>query len=281
MPPVFDDHLIAAHTNRAARIRGETPFFLYHHMARAVSDRLRDIRRDFADYVSVAPAGVVVEKNGHIFAPTHGVTDHRDGLWPFTEQTVDLALSVAHMHWMNDPVGSLVQFRRALRPDGVFLGAMVGGDTLQELRAALLHAESVVYGGVSPRVSPFIALNDFAALMQRAQFALPVVDTDRVTVTYASLPALVADIRTTGGMNAVLARRRGNVSRRFWAEAADYYRAHFSDTRGRLVATVDILYGIGWAPDASQPRAKKPGSATVRLADALKTVEIGTGEKAG
>ena len=191
-------------------------------------------------------------------------------LLPFRDGRFDLAISNLVLHWCADLPGALVQLRRALKPDGLLLAALFGGETLVELRTALFEAELAEEGGVSPRVSPSIGLADAAALLQRAGFALPVADSERITVTYPDLPALLRDLRGMGETNA-LAARRGFLRRTTLARAALNYAERFGDTAGRLPATFEVVFLCGWAPHPSQPRPLPRGSATARLADALRS----------
>ena len=171
--------------------------------------------------------------------------------------------------------------RRALKPDGLLLAALVGGDTLVELREAFAAAEVEIEGGVSPRVAPFADLRDLGALLQRAGFALPVTDLDRLSVRYASPFALMHDLRRMGATNALIERRRRPLKRATLARMAEIYCGRFADADGRIRATFEIVWLSGWAPHESQQQPLKPGSARARLADALGSQEISAGEKAG
>jgi NADH dehydrogenase [ubiquinone] 1 alpha subcomplex assembly factor 5 len=184
------------------------------------------------------------------------------------------------LHWVADLPGALIQLRRALKPDGLLLAAMLGGGTLAELRTVLIEAELAEEGGASPRVSPTAELSDAAALLQRAGFAMPVADVDTVTVTFPDMMALMRDLRGMGETNALAARRRTFLRRSTLARAAALYVERFGSSGGRIPATFEILYLSGWAPDASQPKPRKPGSAARRLADALGTVELSAGDLA-
>ena len=181
----------------------------------------------------------------------------------------DLVLHVMALHWAADPVGQMVQARRALRPDGLFLAVLPGGQTLAELRACLAQAEIEISGGLSPRVVPMAEIRDLGALLQRAGFALPVADQISQPVSYARLEGLYADLRAMGERNALAARRRSMTPRALFARTAELYARHHSDPAGRLCARFDLIFLTGWAPDASQPRPLRPGSARARLADAL------------
>ena len=200
---------------------------------------------------------------------------------PFREAAFDLAVSALALQFVNDLPGTLVQIRRVLKPDGLFLAALLGGDTLTELRQSFAAAESDVEGGASPRVAPFADLRDLGALLQRAGFALPVTDADRVTVRYNSAFALMHDLRRMGATSALADRRRLPLRRATLMRVAEIYAERFSDDDGRIRATFEVLWLSGWAPHPSQQRPLKPGSAKARLADALGAREISTGEKAG
>ncbi|MEH3117173.1 MAG: methyltransferase domain-containing protein [Methylorubrum populi] len=185
----------------------------------------------------------------------------------------DLAVSALALQHVNDLPGALVQVRRALKPDGLFLAGLLGGATLTELRQAFLQAESETEGGASPRVAPFAELRDLGGLLQRAGFALPVADADTVTVRYGDPFALMRDLRAMGLTNALTARRRTPLRRATLMRAAAIYAERFSDPDGRLRATFEILWLSGWAPHGSQQKPLRPGSAKARLADALGTAE--------
>jgi NADH dehydrogenase [ubiquinone] 1 alpha subcomplex assembly factor 5 len=201
-------------------------------------------------------------------------------LVPFRDGSFDLALSALTLHWVADLPGALVQLRRALKPDGLLLAAMLGGDTLAELRDVLIEAELTEEGGASPHVSPRVDLADIAALLQRAGFALPVADAERILVTYSDMFALIRDLRGMGETNALMARRRTPLRRRTLARAAALYAERYGLSDGRIPATFELLCLTGWAPAANQPRPLRPGSATHRLADALGTVELSAGDRA-
>lgn len=199
---------------------------------------------------------------------------------PFAEGSLDLAVSLLSLHATNDLPGALAQIRRALKPDGLFLGALFGGATLGELRWALTQAEAEVTGGASARVSPFADAYDGAGLLQRAGFALPVSDLDRVTVRYADPFRLIADLRAMGETG-VLVERPRPLTRAVLARMAELYVERFADADGRVPATFDLIHLTGWAPHPAQPRPLRPGSAKARLADALGVKEQGTGDPAG
>ena len=200
---------------------------------------------------------------------------------PFREGSLDLVVSALALHFVNDLPGTLIQVRRALKPDGLFLAALLGGETLTELRQAFAEAETETEGGLSPRVAPFPDLRDLGALLQRAGFALPVADTERLTVRYATVLSLMHDLRRMGATNALVERRRLPLRRATLMRMAEIYARRFADPDGRLRATFEIVWLSAWAPDPSQQKPVQPGSAKMRLADALGTTEIPAGEKAG
>jgi SAM-dependent methyltransferase len=200
---------------------------------------------------------------------------------PFALASLDLIVSSLALHWINDLVGTLIQVRQALKPDGLFLGALLGGATLTELRQALTTAEVEVTGGAGPRVSPFADAHDAASLLQRAGFALPVVDVDTVTVRYDHTLSLMADLRAMGETNALIERPATPLTRLVLARTNEIYRERFGQPDGRIIATFEIITLTGWSPHESQQQPLRPGSAKMRLADALHAVERPAGEKAG
>src|SRR5579872_1823422 len=200
---------------------------------------------------------------------------------PFRDGSLDLVVSVLALQFVNDLPGTLIQIRHALKPDGLFLAALLGGETLTELRQAFAEAESEIEGGASPRVAPFADLRQLGGLLQRAGFALPVTDVERLTVRYSSAFDLMHDLRRMGATNALAARRRVPLRRRTLLQMADIYARRFADSDGRIRATFDIVWLSGWAPHPDQQQPLKPGSAKARLADALGTREFPAGEKAG
>lgn len=200
---------------------------------------------------------------------------------PFGDATLDLIVSTLSLHWTNDLVGALIQIRRALRPDGLFVGAIFGGATLTELRQCLLAAEAELTDGASMRVSPFADAIDAAGLLQRAGFALPVADVDRVKVRYAHPIKLLQDLRRMGETSVLLDRSRKPLSRKVLFRAMELYVERFAEPDGKVPATFEIVAVTGWAPHESQQKPLRPGSAKMRLADALGVKEQPAGDKAG
>jgi SAM-dependent methyltransferase len=193
-----------------------------------------------------------------------------DEFLPFADGSFDLVTSVLSLHCVNDLPGTLIQIRRALKPDGAFLAALFGGETLRELRFAFTAAEAAALGGASPRIAPFADVRDLGGLLQRAGFALPVADMERTTVCYREPMRLLADLRALGETNVLLQRRPNFLSRRLLQSVIAEYEQRFPDDQGRITATFDIVYLIGWAPHESQQKPLRPGSAKSRLADALR-----------
>jgi SAM-dependent methyltransferase len=200
---------------------------------------------------------------------------------PFRDASLDLVVSALSLQFVNDLPGVLVQIRRALKADGLFVAALIGGETLTELREAFAAAESDVEGGVSPHVALFADVRALGDLLRRAGFALPVADSDRYTLRYRSPFDLMHDLRRMGATNALVARRHTPLRRATLMRMAEIYAERFADADGRVRATFEIVWLSGWAPHESQQQPLRPGSAKARLADALGTREISTGEKAG
>lgn len=188
---------------------------------------------------------------------------------PFKDQSLDLVLSCLNLHWVNDLPGALAQIIHSLRPDGLFLAAALGGETLNELRSSMLKADIDQSGGSSPHISPFMDIRDGGALMQRAGFALPVVSTERITVKYSDAFSLMKELKGMGENNALIKGYKGLSSRALMMKVAQYYQDDFADAKGRIPATFDIIYMQGWAPHDSQQQPLKPGSAKMALKDAL------------
>lgn len=298
-PLIFDRALVRKRRGRAVALGPAV--FLLDRVAEDLADRLGAVMRRFelaadigtpGEAVRTALAGlgsvgtiVAVDAMPKARAPNAGLTANLvvadEEALPFRDASLDLAVSALALQFVNDLPGTLVQIRRALRPDGLLLAALVGGETLTELRQAFAAAESDIEGGVSPRVAPFADVRALGDLLQRAGFALPVADSDRYTLRYDTPLALMAELRRMGATNALVARRRTPLRRATLLRMAEIYRERFADADGRVRATFDIVWLSGWAPHPDQQKPLKPGSAQARLADALGTREISTGEKAG
>jgi SAM-dependent methyltransferase len=278
-PTIFDRNLLRLRRRRARMLGPAT--FLVDRVAAELGERLAVVLRQFeraADLGTPTDAlRRVLAESGKVGTTADVVADEE--ALPFAAGSLDLVVSALALQFVNDLPGTLIQIRRALKPDGLLLAALISGDSLAELRQAFAQAESEVEGGVSPRVAPFADLRDLGVLLQRAGFALPVVDSDRLTVRYKTVLDLMRDLRRMGATNVLTERRRAPLRRRTLFRMAEIYAERFSDADGRLRATFEIAWLSGWAPHESQQKPLKPGSATARLADALGTREIPAGEK--
>jgi SAM-dependent methyltransferase len=287
---VFDRRVVRIHRDRAAATLAEHDF-LFRDVGERLVDRLADVRRRFPLALDLGCRDGLVQRllagRGGIERMVHcdlssrmvasvpdlAVVADEEAL-PFAIGSFDLVLSLLDLHWVNDLPGTLLQIRRVLKPDGLFLAAMFGGQTLHELRHALTEAEIAVEGGVSPRVAPFADVRDAGQLLQRAGFALPVADVDTIEVSYPNPLALLVDLRRMGESNAVLERRKAMSRRATLFTAIRRYEERFTNAEGRVPATFEVLYLHGWAPAPSQPKPLRPNSATMRLADALDAAEV-------
>jgi len=264
-PLLFDRQAVLRHRSRAAGIPGDA--FLLEEVSGGLAERLAAVNRHF-EY------GLDLEGRARLGAAAGNWVDislaENDAL-PVEPESFDLVVSALTLHAINDLPGVLAQIRRALKPDGLFLAALFGGDTLSELRNSFASAETT--GGISPRVAPLADVRDLGGLLQRAGFALPVADVERTTVRYRNFADLVRDLRLHGETNALSQRSRKPLRRKTLAALLEHYKSRHADPDGRLRATFDIVYLTGWAPHASQQKPLKPGTATTRLADALGTSE--------
>jgi SAM-dependent methyltransferase len=289
MDMIFDQAQIAANRHRALRNNDPKAAFLLDIVAEELGERLVVVERTFESVVELhgatgaaARAAVATGKiarltrveserayagteDAFIEAPIEDV--------PLEPQSANLVLAPLSLHLTNDTPGMFIRIRRALKPDGLFLAAIPGSGTLQELREVLLATEIEMTGGASPRVIPFADVRDVGGLMQRAGFALPVIDAETYTVRYDSIFPLMRDLRAMGMTNPLAARSRKPLTRTFFLRAAEIYAERYSDPDGRIRATFSIIYVSGWAPHESQQKPLRPGSAKVRLADALKVEE--------
>lgn len=295
---VFNRAAVRLHRDRAATNLSAHDF-LFAESAERLADRLDDVTRSFPLALDLGCHGGELARalggRGGIetliqsdLSPALAALAHDKGglalasdeeVLPFAEMSLDLILSNLSLHWVNDLPGMLVQVRQALKPDGLFLAAALGGNTLHELRTSLFEAETEVEGGVSPRFSPLIDVRDLGNLMTRAGFALPVVDSETVTVSYSHPLKLLLDLRGMGETNANRDRRRTFTRRATLIRACEIYLETHADVAGRIPATFEIITMTAWAPDASQQKPLKPGSAHARLADALSLDPEAFGEK--
>ena len=279
---IFDRAQIARNRQRAAA-RFSSHDFLFRRVVSDISERLLDVRRNFPAVLQIGARGGSAEilkaaKCSRLttmdIAPAllgqndNGICADEENL-PFAPQTFDLAVSALGLHAVNDLPGALVQIRRVLVPDGLFIGALFGGETLKELRASLMQAELNIRGGIGPRVAPMADRLALAGLMQRAGFALPVVDMDTVTVMYRDIFHLMSDLRGMGEANAVSAKQKTMTGRKMFLEAGRIYQEQFADTDGKIPATFEIIYLNGWSPHESQQKPLARGSAKLSLTEAL------------
>ena len=281
IPRIFDRRLYA---QRRAR---ERESFLAADVGENLAQRLGAVNRRFTCALDLNSRAEVFETIKP-FASTWTRTSLASGnaiadeeALPFAPESFDLVVSALSLHAVNDLPGALAQIRNALKPDGLFLAALFGGDTLRELRTAFARGESDVLGGISPRVAPMADVRDLGGLLQRAGFALPVADSEKTTVRYGAFTTLVDDLRALGETNALAERSKSMLRRDVLASMLQSYAAHSVDEDGRLLATFEVIYLTAWAPHESQQKPLKPGVAKTRLADALRTEEHSAGERAG
>jgi SAM-dependent methyltransferase len=272
-PPIFDR---ALYVDRVKRARLNGPDILSQTIATELADRLAIMTRRFDNVCIIAPdpraIADAVRKTGRTGAIRTLDVSPGDDL-EIETQIFDAVFSILDLHAVNDVPGQLLQMHRALKPDGLFLGCLFAGDTLGELRQSWLAAEVRLRGGASPRVAPMIGLRDLGALLQRAGFALPVADLDRTIVRYADAISLIHEIRQLGMSNNLVARSRSPVTPSLLGAAAAHYHDHFADADGRVRATLEVAWLTGWSPHASQQKPLTPGTARMRLADALRIPE--------
>ncbi|MBL8905246.1 MAG: methyltransferase domain-containing protein [Rhizobiales bacterium] len=284
-PPLLFDRRAARQFRRRALSAG-FPDFLNDVIGAEMADRLSEILRDFATVLihrarpgslvgklrQARPASRFIISDVVSNADAELVIDEE--ALPFAPQSLDCIIWIMGLEQLNDIPGALIQIRRALRPDGVFLAAALAGDSLMELRYSFIAAESEMAGGVSPRISPFVDIREWGVLLQRAGFALTVADADRLTLRYADALALMRELKALGLSNPLVSRRRSLSRRDLIARVAAHYAERYADADDRIRATIEIVYLTGWAPHESQQQPLKPGSARQRLADALSTREI-------
>ena len=269
-PILFDRVLLRMRQSRALRFGPAT--FLLDRVAEDMEERLQAVLRDFADAADIWTPGMVLRKPSRerFKSVTQISLEVAQETLPFRPESLDLVVSGLAFQFVNDLPGVLAQIRRALKPDGLLLAAMIGGDTLTELRQSFASAEAECEGGVSPRVAPFADLRDVGSLLQRAGFALPVTDVDRIVARYDSAFALMQDLRRMGATNILLERRRMPTRRATMLRMAQIYGERFADADGRVRATFDVIWLSGWTPHESQQKPLKPGSAKASLAEAVK-----------
>ncbi len=257
---IFDRPLI----RQRSRARDPGADYLFVEGALGLAERLSEINRTFKEVLTFGPG---LAEDFFKTKPEKLAKGQDEELLGFPENSFDLVISNLTLHWVNDLPGTLVQIRRALKPDGLFLAVMFGGETLAELKQSLLMAETEIRGGVSPRVSPFVEIKDGGHLLQRAGFAMPVTDMDKLTVSYDHPFQLMSELRAMGENNALLERQKTFTGKGTLNRAAEIYQDLFSDAEGRIMASFHFLHLTGWAPGPDQPKPLKPGSAKVDLRD--------------
>jgi len=270
-PKLFDRALLRMRQSRA--LKQERATFLLDRVTEDMEERLHAVLREFADVADVWTPGTALRtpsRDRFKSVTQIGLDESEQETLPLQPESLDLVVSGLAFQFVNDLPGVLTQIRRALRPDGLLLAAMIGGDTLTELRQSFAAAEAELEGGVSPRVAPFADLRDVGALLQRAGFALPVTDVDRIVARYDSAFALMADLRRMGATNILVERRRTPTRRATMLRMAQIYGERFADPDGRIRATFDVVWLSGWAPHESQQQPLQPGSAKASLADAVR-----------
>jgi SAM-dependent methyltransferase len=271
-PVLFDRVLLSARQKRA---QGDAPVtFLIDRVAEDMAERLQAVTRNFSQAADIwtPGAGLCERLRARVPSIRHVDFDQSETI-PLEVESLDLVVSALALQFVNDLPGVLAQIRRTLRPDGLLLAALIGGDTLTELRQSFAAAEAECEGGISPRVAPFADLRDIGALLQRAGFALPVTDVDRLVARYDNAFALMQDLRRMGATNVLVERRRTLTRRATMLRMAQIYAERFSDSDGRIRATFDLIWLSGWAPHESQPKPLRPGSAKVSLEAAVKGVK--------
>ena len=268
-PTLFDRALLLQRQARAQRLGAAT--FLLDRVLEDMQERLSAVKREFLAAADIWTPGDGVVRGDPLTTFTRVVPTQDEAL-PLRPETIDLAVSALAFQFVNDLPGVLAQIRRALKPDGLLLAAMIGGDTLTELRQSFAAAEAECEGGVSPRVAPFADLRDVGALLQRAGLALPVTDVDRVVVRYPNTFALMGDLRRMAATNILIDRRRAPTRRATMLRMAQIYSERFADPDGRIRATFDVVWLSAWAPHESQQKPLRPGSARASLEAAVKTV---------
>ena len=268
-PVLFDRALLRARQDRARH--GEPATFLLDRVVEDIDERLQAVTRRFSDVADIWTPGTALAEllRGRFGSISHVIPGDSETL-PLQPESLDLAVSALALQFVNDLPGVLAQIRRALRPDGLLLAAMIGGDTLTELRQAFAEAEAELEGGVSPRVAPFADLRDAGSLLQRAGFALPVTDVDSLVVRYDNVFGLMHDLRRMGATNVMIERRRTPTRRATLLRMAQIYTSRFADPDGRIRASFDVIWLSGWAPHESQPKPLRPGSAKASLEAVVK-----------
>lgn len=271
---VFNRKTVRQNRNRAFK-NFENHNFLFEWCEKEITDRLSQIKREFPLSLSIGARGNNIKTTYTLDIAENFSPDVQadEEFLPFTNNSFDLIVSNLGLHSTNDLPGTLIQIRNALKPDGLFIGTLFGGETLYELREVLQEVEMTNTGGARPHVSPVADLKQMGALMQRGNYALPVIDSEKITVTYDNLFALMTDLKNMGESNTLLSQHKGMTSKNFFETADKTYKKRFAESDGKIIATFEIIFLLGWAPHSSQQKPLQPGSAKTRLADALETKE--------
>jgi SAM-dependent methyltransferase len=294
VPQIFNRRHLRYHRDRASSYFDD---FLIKEIADRLVERLNVVKRSFAVGIDLGchtgqmadalekslqrPAFLVECDLSYLMLSKsqQAAVNVDEEFLPFAANSLDVVISCLSLHWVNDLPGTLAQIHSCLKPDGLFLAALFGGETLKELRECLAESELALIGGIHPRISPFINVRDAGYLLQRAGFSLPVADYEKIMISYPSPMALLRDIKSMGQTNILYDRQATLTGKALFAGMADLYQQKYGDSFGRIPATVDVIYLSGWKPHPSQPKALRPGSAQHRLAQALDTQEHSAGEK--
>lgn len=286
---IFDRDLIKCRRERAAP-NFTSHNFLHEWSKKQILERLYDVNRNFGRALQIGSRGALSSDHTKIDnIITMDLTDKpiencehfiqaSEEFLPVASKSMDLVISNLNLHNVNDLPGSLVQIKNSLKDDGLFIASIFGGETLHELRKIMMEVEIELYGGVSPRVAPFADKPQMGDLLARANFALPVIDSDIITVTYDNVFKLLHDVRGMGESNAIIARSKDPLSKKFFMRVAEEYKNQFCENNdqnnGRIVASFEIIFLLGWSPHKSQQKPLRPGSATTSLAEALGATEV-------
>ena len=270
---VFDRKAIRQKRNRCAPNIKENGF-LFDWCTNEINNRLADIKREFTQSLSIGTRGTTNTTYSIDLAENLKPDIQADEEFlPFAANSFDLIISNLNLHGTNDLPGTLIQIKNTLKPDGLFIATLLGGETLYELRQSLQQAEMELTGGITPRVSPVADLQQMGALMQRAQFTLPVIDSEKITVTYDNIFRLMGDLRAMGESNTLIERKKNLCGKALFAKTEEIYRQNFVEADGKIRATFEIIFLLGWAPHESQQKPLRPGTAKQRMADALQVKE--------
>ena len=270
---VFDRKSIRQKRNRCASTIKESGF-LFDWSAKEIKSRLKDIKREFSCSLNIGNRGNINSTYTIDLAENLNPTIQADEEFlPFANQSFDLITSNLSLHSTNDLPGTLLQIKNALKPDGLFIATLFGGETLYELRQSIQQAEIETTDSITPRVAPTADLQQMGSLMQRGGFTLPVIDSEKIIVTYDNIFKLMNDLRAMGESNAIIARTKSLSSKSLFAKISEIYQNNFSDADGKIQATFEVIFLLGWAPHESQQKPLRPGSAKNRMSDALKSTE--------